>query len=290
MIIKIANSNRKWPVHGWIGLALILVFWPLNWLLPGLRSAWGFFPMWVGYCLTIDALVFIRKGSSMFTRNSRAYIVLFIISAPSWWIFELLNLRVQNWFYEGREFFTDFQYFIISTICFSTVIPAVFGTAEFVGTFKWIRDLKTGFIFGSNPRSILIMFICGWIFLSLLLIWPLYFFPFMWISVLLILEPVNYWQKNKSLIKYTSRGDWRIIISLFLACLICGFFWEMWNFYSYPKWIYKVPFVDFLHIFEMPILGYFGYLPFALELFVLYHLITGFFNKRKDMNFIRISE
>ena len=29
-----------------------------------------------------------------------------------------------------------------------------------------------------------------------------------------------------------------------------------------PKWVYFVPFVDFAHIFEMPLLGYLGYLPF----------------------------
>jgi hypothetical protein len=49
----------------------------------------------------------------------------------------------------------------------------------------------------------------------------------------------------------------------------------MWNYYSDPKWIYKIPFVDYAYIFEMPALGYLGYLPFALELFALYHLITG---------------
>jgi len=275
--IKRENILRNWPIHGWIGLGLVIIFWTLNWTLGGLRSAWGFFPMWVGYCLTIDALVLLRKGNSMFTRNPRAFIIMFLISAPAWWLFELLNLRVQNWFYEGREYFTNFQYFIFASICFSTVIPAVFGTAEFVGTFKWIKNLKPSFIIGSNPRTILLMFFLGWIFLILLLIWPLYFFPFMWLSVLLILEPLNYWLKNESLFRYTSKGDWRLIISLVLGCLICGFFWEMWNFYSFPKWIYMVPFVDFLHVFEMPILGYFGYLPFALELYALYHLLVRIF-------------
>jgi len=30
-----------------------------------------------------------------------------------------------------------------------------------------------------------------------------------------------------------------------------------------------------LHIFEMPLLGYGGYLPFGLELYALYNLVTG---------------
>ena len=73
----------------------------------------------------------------------------------------------------------------------------------------------------------------------------------------------------------TDQGDWRPMMALFTGCLICGFFWEMWNFYSYPRCIYHIPFADFLHIFEMPLLGYLGYLPFSMELFALYHLITG---------------
>jgi hypothetical protein len=54
-----------------------------------------------------------------------------------------------------------------------------------------------------------------------------------------------------------------------LGAVICGFFWEMWNYYSYPKWIYHTPGAQFLHVFEMPLLGYGGYVPFALELYAL---------------------
>jgi hypothetical protein len=70
---------------------------------------------------------------------------------------------------------------------------------------------------------------------------------------------------------------------------MCGFFWEMWNFYTYPKWIYRIPFVDFFRIFEMPLLGYFGYLPFSLELFALYHFVIGLIKPGKIQDYIRIS-
>jgi len=64
-------------------------------------------------------------------------------------------------------------------------------------------------------------------------------------------------------------GNWRPIVSLSFGALICGFFWEMWNYYSWPKWIYHTPGTEFLHVFEMPLLGYAGYIPFALELYAL---------------------
>jgi hypothetical protein len=62
-------------------------------------------------------------------------------------------------------------------------------------------------------------------------------------------------------LEYLERGDWRSIISLSIGALICGFFWEMWNYYLWPKWVYHMPGTQFLHIFEMPLVGYGGYCP-----------------------------
>ena len=53
----------------------------------------------------------------------------------------------------------------------------------------------------------------------------------------------------------------RAIIAL--GGLICGFLWEFWNFWAYPKWEYEIPLLGFGKVFEMPILGYGGYVPFA---------------------------
>ena len=39
----------------------------------------------------------------------------------------------------------------------------------------------------------------------------------------------------------------------------------MWNFASLARWEYAVPWVQRFHLFEMPALGYAGYLPFGLE-------------------------
>lgn len=272
------------PVHGWLGVGLVAICWPLNWLLSGLvigtdppipTSHSGFFPLWLGYCLVVDALTFQRKGNSLLTRSSRSYLLLFVISSPSWWLFELINWRTQNWFYDGRDLFTDLQYAAFASVSFSTVIPAVFGTAELVSTFKWMQRPFSGPRLTMRLRTTVGMFILGWVMLSLLLYRPHYFFPFVWMSVHFILEPVNVWLNHKSLLTKTQSGNWQSIFSLATGCLICGFFWEMWNFYSYPKWIYRVPFVSFWKIFEMPLLGYGGYIPFAFEIHALYHLVVG---------------
>ncbi len=281
------NLLKSFPLQGWIGIIFVTVFWYLNWELDGLRTQILFFPLWLGYALTVDAIVFFKKGTSLLNRNAKKYFSLFLISAPAWWLFELLNLTTQNWFYDGKQFFTDWEYAVYATLSFSTVIPAVFGTAELAGTFKWIQKIKPGVKIPPTRKILIIHFLLGWLMLVLMTIFPQYFFLFVWISVFFILEPVNAWLKNRTLFEFISAGDWRPVFSLWIGCLICGFFWEMWNYLSYPKWVYHVPFVDFLHIFEMPLIGYLGYLPFSLELFALYHFVTGIL-KIQDENYIRI--
>ena len=279
--------RTKFPRHGWLGLALVAIFWTLNWTLSGLRTHWGFFPLWVGYCLTVDALVYSRTGTSLLTRSWRKYTGLFIISAPVWWLFEALNLRTQNWFYEGAQFFTPLAYGLLTTLSFTTVIPAVFGTAELFTSFNFLQRLKRGPVISTNKTTTISFFVAGWLMLAFMLIWPSIFFPFLWLSIYFILEPINVWLGNRSLAEWTKNGDWRPVVALWLGVLLTAFFWEMWNFYSYPKWIYHVPWVDWLHIFEMPLLGYGGYLPFALELYALYHLVVGLSGSKRD-DYIRL--
>ncbi|MGZ8432608.1 MAG: hypothetical protein ACXWWW_11730, partial [Candidatus Deferrimicrobiaceae bacterium] len=82
-------------------------------------------------------------------------------------------------------------------------------------------------------------------------------------------------------------GDWRPAVSSVLAALLCGFFWETWNFGSYAKWVYSIPYVDALHVFEMPLLGYAGYLPFGVLCAEIGDLIVGF--DREDQKIIPVS-
>ena len=279
--------REKFPLHGWLGLTLVAVFWTLNWTLSGLRTHWGFFPLWLGYCLTVDALVFWRTGTSLLVRSWRKYLGLFVLSAPVWWLFEMLNLRTQNWFYDGAEFFTPLTYGLLTTLSFTTVIPAVFGSAELMASFDFVKGIKRGLVISTNLGTTLAFFFSGWIMLALMLLWPRIFFPFMWVSLFFVFEPINVWMKNLSLAAWTAVGDWRPVIALWLGVLLTAFFWEMWNFFSYPKWIYDVPWGNWLHIFEMPALGYGGYLPFALELYALYHLVVGLLG-RKQEDYVRL--
>ena len=234
-----------------------------------MRTAYLFFPMWLGYILVIDGMVLSRTGTSIWTRSRRDFVLLFVASAPVWWIFELINSRTANWEYVGSNTFTQFEYYLLCTISFSTVMPAVFESAELVRSFRWIERFASGPRVPSTARLNVGLFLSGLAMVALTMAWPKYFYPFVWISIVLILEPLNRFLGRQHLLESLGQGDWRPVFALSLGALICGFFWEMWNYKSMPKWVYHTPGAQFLHVFEMPLLGYLGYIPFALELFAL---------------------
>ena len=263
---------RQWPrfaPQGWAGLVLLAICWPLNWTLPGDRTAYLFFPLWLGYILVMDGLVCSRNGSSLWTRSPKGFVQLFILSVPAWWLFEGINDRTGNWEYLGAGSFTPLEYYALCTLSFSTVMPAVFETAEFVRTFGWVKSLPPRGRIPDTRRTNAGMLLVGLTMLALTLLWPEFFYPFVWISLVLIFEPINRRLGRRHFLEWLKDGDWRPLISLSLGALICGFFWEMWNYWSWPQWIYHTPGANFLHVFEMPLPGYGGYIPFALELFAL---------------------
>ena len=280
--MELGTMKRVFPFRGYVGTFLVVIFWLLNWNLHGLRTQWAFFPLWLGFIILIDALVYSVKGNSLISRTKYKFIGLFLISVPVWWLFEALNYFTRNWSYLGRQYFTDFQFALLASICFSTVIPAVFEVAELVGTSKLLNKINISKEIKINERKTYFILLTGIIMLSLILLLPEYFYFLLWLSLYLIIEPVNLTLGNKNLFNFLAVGNWKPILSLTTGALICGFFWEMWNFYSYPKWIYFLPGVNFVHIFEMPILGYLGYIPFSLELYALYNLINGSLLKSKD--------
>ncbi|MBD3377806.1 hypothetical protein GF406_22445 [candidate division KSB1 bacterium] len=272
------------PVHGIIGILLMSTSWYLSWMRPeGFTFIWenAFFPLWFGYILVVDGLNVLLKGNSLFTRNSKAFWGLFIASIFCWWLFEFLNLFLNNWVYVLNRPVGPLEYAIRSSINFSIVTPAVFETAELLSSSKPLSLIRKK---QSAPLSMTIVtrnLFIGIVWLVLVIGFPRYAFPLAWGAIFLIIDVINYLNNAPSIHGEWAKGERRIIWSLALGSLICGFFWEMWNYFSIPKWIYKVPFVDFYHVFEMPILGFIGYLPFGLEVFALYFFVMYAFGFKK---------
>ncbi len=263
-------APSQWLPRLIIGAVLNAVAWVSAWARVGPLAHYSFFPLWLGFIFIVDALAEARSGTSLWRRNHRAFVALFIISAPFWWYFERLNRYVGNWHYLTPQHYGALAYVFWASLAFSTVIPAVLSVAELLGAFG-------GGAYAVRPLvrlpalAAITMIAIGVGTLALSLVFPHQCFPFLWLSLLLILDPINDRFGEPSVIGMLHAHFYARIVRLMAAGLVCGFFWEMWNYWSLPKWYYTVPYVGFGKVFEMPILGYSGYLPFALEIFVVYH-------------------
>ena len=71
--------------------------------------------------------------------------------------------------------------------------------------------------------------------------------------------------REKSVLDPVAQGNWSTFFRFGLASLICGFCWETWNYYALAKWVYSVPWTHRFLIWEMPLIGFAGYLPFGVE-------------------------
>ena len=96
--------------------------------------------------------------------------------------------------------------------------------------------------------------------------WPDRFYPLVWVAPLLTARRhPGAAAAVPSRCRTWRTPDWTAPVSAALAALVCGVFWEMWNYWSLARWTYSIPYVHRFSIFEMPLLGYAGYLPFGLE-------------------------
>jgi len=275
-----ARQGRPMPWWGWTGLALFLVFWALAWTrMPWAASiqAHTFFPLWLSLILTINGLTVMRCGTCPLTAAPKDFARLFAVSAVFWWLFEYLNRFVGNWIYSGSDY-GPCTYFLLATLSFSTVLPAVESMKALVMTFDRIalnfRCLCPMSVLNEKPAGIWFIAL-GSISLLLIPLFPDPLFFTVWVAPLLICWGLANVTRIFHPFAPLSHGDITAVAAYALAALICGFFWEMLNLYSLARWTYSIPYAGVLHIFEMPVLGYAGYLPFGLEAAMIIHLVTG---------------
>jgi hypothetical protein len=272
---------KAFPWWGRVGVLWTAGFWVLawnrfEWFTP--FQAFTFTPLWLGYILVVNAWTDSRTGGSMMLDQPRLFGWLFPLSAVFWWSFEYLNRFVQNWYYVGAQTFTPWEYFLHATVPFSTVLPAVLSTKELLGSFPRIRAgwdrLPPVAAMGKKPAGWLI-FVLACAGLIGIGIWPTILFPLVWVAPLLLITSLQIVTGQETIFSRISRGDWTALWLSALAALVCGFFWELWNYKSLAHWEYAIPLVHRFRLFEMPLLGYAGYLPFGLECLAVTQFVLG---------------
>jgi hypothetical protein len=241
--------------------------WPIAWFGPVRFGEHSFFPLWLGYILTVDGLVERRTGSSLLRRSGWRFVGLFLVSIPFWWIFEAVNDHLGNWEYLWPRDNGPVEHQIHASIAFSTVVPALFETAELYWSTGWPRRLGRWRQFAPSRQGLIGFILAGLAMFLVPLFFPKQTFPLVWLGLFFLLDPLINLLGGRSISAQVARGRWDTVVALFSAGITCGFFWEMWNVLSMPKWVYHVPLLDRPKLFEMPLLGYGGYFPFALEVY-----------------------
>ncbi len=268
--------------YGILGIILIFLV-ELNFFLRIQPFANWYFPIiWISYILVLDAIVYKIRNNSLISNRPNQIIGMFLVSMIIWWIFEFINISIGNWNYHGLNDLGKYVN-LMGSLSFSTVLPAFFETVELIESIHLFDKKKLKKTHNINKSFIHFMIGIGILCFILPMLLPKYAFPLVWLAFFFILDPINYLHKQPSVIKHLKDRKLTIPLSLLLAGIIMGFFWEFWNYWAIPKWTYNVPFVGFFKIFEMPLLGYLGYFPFAFELYAMYWFIRSLLIKKEKL-------
>lgn len=268
---RINHSQHHFPGWGWPAATGLALFWVLAWN----RFEWfepfqrlTFFPIWFCFIILLNAVGVWISGRSLLTHRPLYFSLLFPASAAFWWMFEYLNRFVNNWHYTGVSGLDALQYFAESSLAFSTVLPAVMSirfillkTKAFALDYRDFPELP-GLRTEQMWNAIGVACVPALVAVGLI---PQLAYPLIWIVPGLLWIVWQRWNGYVNPLLYAaSRGDFSLIWASACAALICGFFWEMWNIHSLAGWTYSVPGLNRFYLFEMPLAGYAGYLPFGV--------------------------
>ncbi len=228
---------------------------------------------WYSTLLALYGALALSAGRSPRLRRPTSLLTMLAWSSVLWLFFELLNLRLRNWYYVfvPADPWLRWPSIVLS---FATVLPAVFGAEallEAQGAFerkRW-RPLRV------TPAKLRNMRVIGALMLVLPMLWPRYFFPLVWGTTTFMLEPAVYRRdRSRSLLADLEEGRPARLLRLLAGGAAIGFLWELFNIAARGKWIYTVPFFEEAKIFEMPVLGFLGFPPFAVDCFVVWQLLV----------------
>ncbi|MFZ5452568.1 MAG: hypothetical protein ACOZF2_11995 [Thermodesulfobacteriota bacterium] len=253
---------------------------PLIWTLALGGALWGrepfyswlYFFAWWPLIFFLEGLLFFKEGKYWLLSRPGKFLSLACWSVTSWLVFEVFNLVLMNWRYAGMlpHWWLRWPGYALA---FATVLPGVLLTARVLATYGAWKNARGRACSWSHWQMVFLLL--GVACLILPLTQPRYAFALVWGAAFFLLDPINDLLTDNSLTQRWLAGERQEIYCLLAAGLICGVWWEMWNYPSAAKWVYTLPVLNFGRIFEMPFLGYLGFFPFALEGAVLYNFFKA---------------
>jgi len=257
---------------------------PEGWLGVGARTvAVNMTPLaWVAYLMILDGAMMwaarLRGGETSPVRvRPRLFALCALTSVPIWLFYDWLNFSFMHaWEYHNLPdelVHRWLGYFV----AFATINPGMFLTAEAIRRIGLREARRRPVHVDAHWQAILITL--GVLLLATpfamrapapsALIWP---------ALFLIFDPINDVMRAPSLVRDWRAGRWGRTISLLLGGLACGFLWEFWNYWAVAKWTYDLPFLgplESVRLFEMPLLGFLGFPPFAVAVWAAFQTIAA---------------
>jgi hypothetical protein len=290
------TMTHRWPRHGTWGLLILLLMQTAVWCaqtgaVPQVPwtvvTAWTTPVCWWGFILVVDAWIYRRKGTSLLTARRELLALQCILSVAFWCLFEAYNRLMPGWRYLNLEEWLPLR-FVGYAVSFATIMPAMFLVAEWLQSHGVFATARLPALRWSE-RSLRIVMVMG-VAACVLPPWfppsiSRYLWALVWVGWWLMLEPINYRRAMPSLFRDWERGDWSRTLQLATAGAVCGLLWEFWNMWAHTRWEYTFlpPDRAGYQYFEMPLVGFPGFLPFALDYFVMFHFLASFFTREDKL-------
>jgi hypothetical protein len=246
---------------------------------------WFFTPIqWTGLILFLDALRKRRRGVSLLSDHPREMVLLALISIGSWLVFEGYNVFLGNWTYVGLPE-NPWIRFPGYAWAFATISPGMFLIYETLSDLFPGEDRPT---YPRLPNAVFWPFVVfGAACMVVPLAWPsTHMTPLVWIGFAFFLDPVNGRLGERSILSEFFTGQFRSMPLFFLAGLIAGLLWEFWNYWALAKWHYDVPYLGHVKLFEMPVLGFLGFMPFIIESLAIYRFVRRLIPIRDEARYL----
>ncbi len=275
------SSKKQFAPHGYLGIIVMVLAEGL--LFGGNQFVGHWFTpiVWTGYILFVDALVYKFSGRSPLMNDRLELVIVAVISIGVWWLCEFYN--APRFWKSGQELWWHYHNLEPNPYlrrvgydwAFATICPLLFITAQLFATTVFKRKERGATIKIPRPVQFALIFL-GALGAIVPLLYPsVWFAPVIWLSFILLVDPLNAWRGWPSITADISRGDWRRLYSLLASGAVCGVLWEFFNYWALSKWTYTVPYFGSVKIFEMPVLGFLGFPPFAVECWAIYIFVRS---------------
>ena len=267
-------SKRSAAVRIGLGAAALVLAFLLR--LRGVDPVptWFYVFAWYPTLVVLDGVASLRGGSPSLAARPTLALSLLLWSPIVWLVFEAANFRLQDWYYvlvpaDAAERWAGIL------LSFATVVPAIVLAERGLASWGVWREgrgprvvVRPGDLWGAAALGVLMA--------ALALAWPGVFFPQVWGAAFLLAEPIVYVRLPElSLFRDVERGRWGRVGRVMLGGMGIGVLWETLNHFAQARWIYTVPWLEELKLFEMPPFGFVGFPVFALEAWAMYSALAA---------------